>query len=158
MQHRLIEPDPQVFVLIFEPGDDPIAVLAEFAKEHAITGASLSGIGAFSQAMLGYFDVTRESYIDIPITEQVEVLSFSGDIAMNGDQPMVHIHTTVGFRDGSMKGGHLQFARVRPTLEVVLTETRATLRRSFDPASGLALIDLDRTTFEDETEIQDASD
>ena len=35
--------------------------------------------------------------------------------------------------------------RVRPTLEVVVTETPAELRRRHDPATGLALIDLDRS-------------
>jgi hypothetical protein len=39
-------------------------------------------------------------------------------------------------------GGSRTFA-VRPTLEVVLTETPAYLRRRFDQQSGLALIDPD---------------
>jgi len=148
MKHRLVENDPQVFVLVFEQGDDPMATLEQFAAEQSITGASISGIGAFSQAMLGFYDINREEYLEIPVTEQVEVISFAGDISREGDGPKVHVHATVGFRDGSVKGGHLLFARVRPTLEVIITETRATLRRSYDAASGLALIDLDRTTLE----------
>jgi predicted DNA-binding protein with PD1-like motif len=32
---------------------------------------------------------------------------------------------------------------VRPTLEIVLTESPAQLRKRHDPESGLALIDLD---------------
>jgi hypothetical protein len=32
---------------------------------------------------------------------------------------------------------------VRPTLEVMVTETPSALRRRHDPATGLALIDLD---------------
>jgi predicted DNA-binding protein with PD1-like motif len=34
---------------------------------------------------------------------------------------------------------------VRPTLEVMLVESPARLRRVFDPASGLALIDIGET-------------
>lgn len=152
MKHRLVESDPEVYVLIFEPGDDPMPILERFAADHSITGASISGIGAFSQAMLGFYDLEREEYLEIPVPEQAEVISFAGDISREGEKPKIHIHATVGFRDGSVKGGHLLSARVRPTLEVVITETRATLRRTFDPASGLALIDMDRTTLEPDKE------
>ena len=44
--------------------------------------------------------------------------------------------------DFSAIGGHLIEAVVRPTLEVVLTESPAHLRRTKDPETGLALIDL----------------
>jgi predicted DNA-binding protein with PD1-like motif len=37
--------------------------------------------------------------------------------------------------------GHLGKARVRPTLEVIVTESPAHLRKRYDSASGLALID-----------------
>ena len=37
-------------------------------------------------------------------------------------------------------GGHLLEAHVRPTLEVVLTESPRHLRKRKDPESGLALI------------------
>jgi predicted DNA-binding protein with PD1-like motif len=46
----------------------------------------------------------------------------------------------LGRRDGSARGGHLLSAKVRPTLEVILTESPSYLRRAHDPASGLALI------------------
>ena len=39
-------------------------------------------------------------------------------------------------------GGHLMEGHVRPTLEVILTESPRHLQRKFDPESGLALIDL----------------
>jgi predicted DNA-binding protein with PD1-like motif len=46
----------------------------------------------------------------------------------------------VAKRDGTAHGGHLLHAIVRPTLEVILTESPAWLHREFDEASGLALI------------------
>jgi len=38
------------------------------------------------------------------------------------------------------RGGHLIEAHVRPTLEVILVESPAHLRKEFDPETGLALI------------------
>jgi hypothetical protein len=47
----------------------------------------------------------------------------------------------VGKADATAHGGHLIEGLVRPTLEVVLTETPAHLRRRFDAQTGVALID-----------------
>jgi predicted DNA-binding protein with PD1-like motif len=46
----------------------------------------------------------------------------------------------VGTRDGSAKAGHLGEARVRPTLEVIVTERPVHLRKVKDAETGLALI------------------
>ena len=116
--------------------------LARFAADVHIGGAGFTGLGAFSAATLAYFDVETRRYVEIPVAEQAEVLSLSGDISLESGAPKVHAHAVLGFRDGSVRGGHLMRAQVRPTLEVVLTETDRTLRRKYDPASGLALIDL----------------
>ena len=64
------------------------------------------------------------------------------DIALDRGEPKVHAHIVVGKSDGTAHGGHLLEARVRPTLEVILTESPRHLHKRFDPESGLALIDL----------------
>ncbi len=58
-------------------------------------------------------------------------------------KPAIHIHVVVGRRDGSAMAGHLGEAHVRPTLEAILTESPAHLRKRVDPESGLALIRID---------------
>ena len=68
----------------------------------------------------------------------------AGDVADKDGVPQVHAHVVVGRSTGEARGGHLLEGHVRPTLEVMLTEAPAHLRRSFDPKSGLALIDVDR--------------
>jgi predicted DNA-binding protein with PD1-like motif len=49
----------------------------------------------------------------------------------------------LGLSDGTTRGGHLLEGKVRPTLEVVLTDTPTHLRRKKKPDLGIALIDLD---------------
>jgi uncharacterized protein len=132
------------WALVFDKGDDPVEELERFAHEQRLTAASLTGIGAFSEVVLGWFDRERTEYEEIPVDEQVEVLSLAGDVAVEGDGPRVHVHVVVGKRDGSAHGGHLLRARVWPTLEVVLAESPAELRTAHDPETGLALIDLNR--------------
>lgn len=130
----------RTFALIFDAGDEAMAGLKEFAREHQLSASRFTAIGAFQSAILGYFDWESKDYEEIPVDEQVEVLSLLGDVAVKDGVPKVHAHAVVGRRDGSTRGGHLIAGRVRPTLEVILTESPAHLRKEVDEESGLALI------------------
>jgi predicted DNA-binding protein with PD1-like motif len=132
----------RTFALIFDTGDEVIAGLTSFAKDRSLTACRLTAIGAFSDLTVGFFDWQAKDYMKIPIHEQVEVLSLLGDIAFKEGQPVVHAHVVVGKPDGTAHGGHLMEAYVRPTLEVMLVESPSFLRRTYDPDSGLALIDI----------------
>ena len=141
---RLHETDGlRTFAVIFDKGDEAVDGLTSFAVDEQITGASLTAIGAFQQATLAYFDREATEYLDIPVDEQVEVLSLLGDIALRDGDPQVHAHAVVGHVDGRTSGGHLQRGVVWPTLEVIVEETPSHLRKRFDPETGLTLIDLD---------------
>jgi uncharacterized protein len=131
------------WALVLDKGDEVVRTLTAFAREHGVTAAHFTAIGAFSQATLGYFDRARKDYTRIPVGNQVEVLSIIGDIALDGGEPKLHAHAVLGTADGSTRGGHLLDAQVWPTLEVILTEAPKHLRRKMDPEVGLALIDLD---------------
>jgi uncharacterized protein len=132
----------KTFALIFDTGDEVMSNLIAFAGSHKLGAAHLTAIGAFREATLGYFDWEKKDYKKIPVREQVEVLSLIGDVALKDGEPKVHAHVVVGRSDGTTLGGHLIEARVRPTLEVILTESPAHLRKQVDEESGLALIRL----------------
>ena len=131
----------RTMVLVLSTGDEAMAALTDFATSQRLRAAQFTAIGACSRTVVAYFDWATKQYQKIAIDEQVEVLSLAGDITLDDDTPKVHAHMVVGKRDGTAHGGHLAEAHVRPTLEIVLTETPAHLRRRFDPDSGLALID-----------------
>ena len=142
MRSKLLhENGERTFVLVFATGDEAIGGLESFAREHGLTAARFTGIGAFSGAKLGYFDRSSKDYAEIAVAEQVEVLSLLGDVALEVDEPKVHAHVVLGRADGTAVGGHLLEAHVWPTLEVVLDESPAHLRKRSDPETGLALID-----------------
>jgi predicted DNA-binding protein with PD1-like motif len=139
---RLSHDGGETHALIFATGDEVMAGLKEFVRRENIRAAHFTAIGAFSSAVLAYFDWEKKEYAKIPVNEQVEALVLTGDVAWNGDEPAVHAHAVLGRRDGSTIGGHLISAKVRPTLEVALTSAGA-LRKRIDPESGLALIAID---------------
>lgn len=132
----------KTYALIFDSGDEVVEGITDFAKEQQLSASQFTAIGAFSDVMLGYFDFSIKDYKKIPIHEQVEVLTLIGDIAMHEGKPKVHAHVVVGKSDGTAHGGHVLEARVKPTLEVILTESPAHLQRKHDKETGLALIAL----------------
>jgi uncharacterized protein len=146
MKYKVVE-DAEVvtYVVVCDPGDEAVAALTQFAQAEQLEAAQITAVGAFEHATVGWFDRTAKDYRHIPVTEQCEVLSLLGDVAEGQDGPILHMHTVLGLSDGTTRGGHLLEGKVFPTLEVVVTETPAELRKVLRPDIGIALIDLDRS-------------
>jgi hypothetical protein len=137
------EPGGQIRIVILDSGEEAFATLTRFANEARITAASITAIGAFERATIGWFDFAAKTYKKIEVNEQCEVLSAIGDVAVGDDgKASLHIHIVLGLSDGSTRGGHLLAGTVRPTLEVVLTDVPARLRRKKQADLGIALIDI----------------
>jgi predicted DNA-binding protein with PD1-like motif len=143
MQYKLLHENSgqRTFAVVLSTGDEVLASLKDFVAREKVHTAQLTAIGALSELVLMYFDWEKREYQKLPVKEQVEVASLIGDVAEGPDgAPTLHMHIVVGTRDGSAKAGHLGEARVRPTLEVIVTESPAHLRKVKDVESGLALI------------------
>jgi uncharacterized protein len=131
-------------VVILDSGEEAFAALTKFANDSKLTVASLTAIGAFEKATIGWFDFNKKTYKKIEVEEQCEVLSAIGDLAIGDDgKASLHVHVVLGLSDGATRGGHLLAGTVRPTLEVVLIDTPSHLRRKKRPELGIALIDLE---------------
>ena len=137
------EGSERVFVLILDQGEEAFMAITDFANQERIDGASVTAIGAFSEAKVGWFDIAAKKYKPIAVNEQCEVLSLIGDIAKGDDgNASLHLHAVLGLQDGSLRGGHFLSGFVQPTLEVVITETVAHLRRKKNADIGIALISI----------------
>lgn len=143
MRSKLLNADPPVtYAVVLDTGDEVAAELASFVRTNEVEAASVTAIGAFHDALLGYFDWQTKQYKRIAVDEQVEVLSLLGDVAVAEEGPSLHLHAVLGKADGSTVGGHLLAAHVRPTLEVILIQPPSYLRKRRDPTTGLPLIAL----------------
>src|ERR1700693_150325 len=143
MNFKQIDKSPKTFVLVFKTGDELAKGLSTFAEEQKLAGASFKAVGALSSVRLGWYSWESKKYEpSLTLDEQVALLSLIGDIALYQGKPAVHAHAVIGRKDGTAHGGHLVEAYIRPTCEVVLTESPAHLQKYFDPESGLVLIGL----------------
>ncbi|TIX90667.1 PPC domain-containing DNA-binding protein [Rhizobium sp. P44RR-XXIV] len=141
---KISEVDGQkTYVVVLDTKEEAHSALATFATEQGLTAASISAIGAFEEATVGWFDFADRSYRKIPVTEQCEVLSLIGDIATGDDgKASLHLHAVLGLKDGSTRGGHFLDGTVHPTLEATIVEAPGHLRRRHQKDLGIALIDI----------------
>ena len=129
------------YALIFGKNDEVMAGLTEFAETNQLAASHFTAIGAFKNALLGWFDNEKKAFREIEINDQVEVAAFSGDIGLINGKPAVHAHAVVAFPDGTTKGGHVISATAWPTLELFLTDEPISLVKEQDPETELYLFD-----------------
>ena len=132
----------KTYALVLETGDDVLEVINRFATEQELKANHFTAIGAFIEAEVGFFDFSKKDYNRIPIKEQTEVLSLTGDITVFEGKPQIHAQVVLGKSDGTAHGGHLLKAIVHPTLEIILVESPSSMQRKMDAASGIPLIEL----------------
>ncbi|HEX5369524.1 MAG TPA: PPC domain-containing DNA-binding protein [Dehalococcoidia bacterium] len=132
----------KTYAVVFDKNEEFVEGMTRFASEQGLDSSYFTAIGGFKDAVLEFFSPQSMDYVPIPLSQQAEVLTMTGNVAMNGDERKVHAHCILGFIDGSTRGGHVKEAHVWPTLEVVVEESPSHLRRKDDSETGLALLDL----------------
>jgi len=134
----------KTFAVVFRDGDEVVEQLSKFAGKNKLNASQFTGIGAFSEVTLGFFDFAQKDYNRNEIKEQVELLSLVGDITRYNNEHKIHAHVVVGKSNGAAFGGHLLKAIVHPTVELIITESHAFLERQMDEATGLPLIKIEK--------------
>lgn len=141
MHYTMISQAPRTYVVVFQTGDELASGLKHLASELKLASSSFKGIGALSAVKLNWLNWETKKYDpSVVLQEQMELLSLIGDVALKEGKPEVHAHVVIGKRDGTAHGGHLLEAYIRPTCEVVLTESPKHLQKQIDAESGIALI------------------
>jgi uncharacterized protein len=130
------------YVVRLESGEPTIQTLTKLLRAEHVKFANLSAAGAVQWVSLGYWNAETRAYEYRELDEQLEVVSFQGNCSLRDGEPFLHLHGVFGRRDFSVLGGHIQEARVHPTLEVWLRTEDIAVRRARDSASGLDLLQL----------------
>jgi uncharacterized protein len=132
--------DVKTYLLVYHTGQEIMKGLTALARQNKLVSGHVTGIGALSGAVIGYFNPDTKTYERVQEEGQHELLSLTGNLALYDNAPFYHVHVALGLRDGSTRGGHLFAATVRPTTELVLTTYSKPIRRQIDPEWGLPLL------------------
>ena len=77
----------RTFVVVLATGEEAVKALTSFAVDQRLAASHFTAIGAFSRAVVAYFDWSAKQYRHMSIGEQVEVLSLIGDITIEDNKP-----------------------------------------------------------------------
>ena len=133
----------RVIVAKIEPNEDIFDAIKELIQKHKIKSGLINVIGALKQLTIGYFDIEKKEYNYTTFNEDIELISCMGNIAFKENEPIIHLHVSVGKDDYSIIGGHLsQPSVVSITAEVYIYEINQALNRANDPQFDLSLLDL----------------
>jgi uncharacterized protein len=145
MQSKLVDErgGKRTFAVVLQTGGEAMRCLQDFAVKELIGGPQVTAIGALSGGQLAYFDGEQKQYRPVPGAEQVEVASAGRGYRHRPKRPAQRACPCRAWRrDGRALAVHLLEARVRPTLEIIITESPAHLCKAKHAESGLALIKL----------------
>lgn len=128
-------------ILRFDRGEDVIAALAEWAREHSLGGASITALGACSEVDLAYYHLSQKEYQVQTFTGDREIVGLVGNIATKGNGDFV-VHAHGSFADDSYAviAGHVQRLVVSATCEVSVRIMPQAVVRAHDEQTGLPLL------------------
>ena len=122
--------------------EEIISCLTQCAKEYKFFSASLQGIGAVKDIEIGFYELPQKKFEKKFLKEDHELLSALGNITWFENQPIIHIHVTLGGADYKVIGGHLFSAKIAVAGEFFLTAYPTKVLRTPNPNIGLNLWNL----------------
>lgn len=130
----------QADVVVIRRGEEVMTRLTEYAREHNLKAAWISGLGGSGTVTLGFYDIEAKTYEWQEFATPLEILNLTGNLAIVDGEPFWHVHGTFGSRDYRVIGGHVKELVVGLTCELLVTPLDAPLTRTFDDETGLKLL------------------
>ncbi len=126
-------------------GEEIIESLRRLARTERIPSGSLAGLGAVRDVTLALYDLPSRSYKTRRFTEDLELVSMTGNLSWLGGgdgEPVIHAHGVVSREDATTLGGHIMSATVSVTVEAMVTVYPDRIVREPDETVGLKLLAL----------------
>lgn len=133
----------RVIVGKVEPNEDLVDSIIEMIKKYNIKSGFIKCIGALKTFTIGFYIIDSKEYKMKTFNENVELISCIGNIAYKDEEPIIHLHVSLGRGDYSVIGGHLSKPSiVSVTGEVSIYEIDKKLYRANDPQFNLSLLNI----------------
>jgi len=120
-------------------GKDLLAAIENAATEAEARSGVFFLIGALDKARFGFYS-KEGTYRPIDIERQLEITSCMGSLADENGRLVIHAHMTAADAEGRVYGGHvLEGCRIYVRAELVIFQVEG-LKRSYDAATGLHVL------------------
>lgn len=132
--------DKNMYVLSARRGEEIMEGMKEFCRKEGIDAATFQAIGAVGEVELAFYDLEAKKYVTTLLTEDMELVSLTGNVSYMGNDMIVHNHGVFSVKDMSTKGGHVMRAVISGACEIVLHKIEGSIERSYDDETGLNLM------------------
>jgi uncharacterized protein len=132
------------YVIRLESGDDILQSLRQFATAKRLRSGLIEGVGSLSKVKLGHYDFKTKQYKYEAFEDDLEILNLSGNISSMNNEPLPHLHVTLGRRDFSVIGGHLDEGSSANMVEIGIRKLPGKLLKARDQEIGLNVLQLSR--------------
>ncbi len=130
------------WVVRLEDGDDILMSLRKFVEGKRVRAGLLEGIGSLKKVRLGYYDFETRKYSWREFEEDMEILNLSGNVSIKDATYIPHIHVSLGRKDFSVLGGHLDDGSRANMVEVFVHSLPGELVKAHDEKIGLNVLQL----------------
>jgi predicted DNA-binding protein with PD1-like motif len=133
-----------LWAIRLEDGDDILMSLRRFAESKGVRAGLLDGIGSLKKVRLGYYDFESRKYSWQAFEEDMEILNLSGNVSTKDTAYIPHVHVSLGRKDFSTLGGHLDDGSLANMVEVFVRKLPGKLVKAHDEKIGLNVLQLSR--------------
>lgn len=127
-------------VIRCDKDDEIIQVIKSVCNEFKVKLASITGIGAVNEAIVGLFEPNAKEYHSMQFKKSMEIAGLVGNITRMNDEVYVHAHITLTDAAYHAIGGHLTSAKVSCTAELIIDVIEGEVIRNFNDEIGLNLL------------------
>lgn len=129
------------YILRIDRGEEIVDSIKKACIENKIKAGGIIGIGAVDELKIGIYNVPNKEYLSETLKGSYEVTNLTGNISTMNGEIYLHLHITVTDENFNAKGGHLNFAIVGGTCEIIIKEIKDTIERKKDLETGLNIYD-----------------
>ena len=126
--------------LRLDVGDEIVESIKYACDKHGISCGVISGIGAAKSAVIGVYDIEKQSYNGIDVDEFCEIASLNGNVSTMNGELYLHLHAVLG-GEKKVYAGHLQSAVIGATAEIFITPLDGRIDRKRDDKIGINIFD-----------------
>ena len=124
-------------IVRLEQGEEIVESLKTICRENNIRLGSVSGLGAVDKAVIGLYELGSKQYHSKELSKDMEITCLTGNITRMNEDVYLHLHITLADRTFQAVGGHLNYALVSCTAEIIIDIFEGQVERVFDEKVGL---------------------
>lgn len=137
---ELLNKSQSNFILRLDSGEELRNEVEKFCAEQSIGAAWVHALGSTKEVELAFYNLQKKEYETKTFSEDLEIATVVGNIALKDNKPFLHVHGTFSNSKMNVIGGHINRCVVSATCEVAVWTTEGKVGRKYDELTGLQLL------------------